>query len=116
LTWYRWRSSGSALCFDGYRGEWLTLRFSADWLASVLLGQIGQHEAFVGGHHAACAALEDRFAERLLERLDLHAHGRLRTMDQGGAAHETARIGDGDDHRQHVQIKGFHASIRHQEN
>ena len=36
---------------------------------------IGKHEAFLCRYDMARAPLEDRLAERLFERLDLHAHG-----------------------------------------
>ena len=57
---------------------------------------------------AARPADEQRLAERGLERLDLHAHRRLRAVDDFGRAADVAGIGHRDDHGQDVQVECFH--------
>jgi hypothetical protein len=67
-----------------------------------------QHLAVLGGHGVARAAYEQRFAERRFERTDLHAHRGLRAMHERGAAHEAACVGDGDHHREYIEIESLH--------
>jgi hypothetical protein len=67
-----------------------------------------QDFAILRRRHAAGAAHEQRFAERRLQGLDLHAHRRLRAVDDFGRAADVAGIGHGHDHVQDVEIECFH--------
>jgi hypothetical protein len=67
-----------------------------------------QLQSLLGRRDAARAAHEERLAERVFERTDLHAERGLRAMHERRAAHEAARVGDGDHHREHVEVECFH--------
>ncbi|EWS53409.1 hypothetical protein X551_03794 [Methylibium sp. T29] len=55
---------------------------------------------------AAAGAVEQRLAQQGLELLHLHAHRRLRAADARGRATQRARLGDGHEGAQQVDVEG----------
>lgn len=68
----------------------------------------GERATVVGGCHIARVANEQRFAERILQRLDLHAHRGRRPVHRLRALRERSGLRHGHHHRQHIEIELFH--------